>query len=63
MSERNVVFLHKKSENTFNEFLVRDKFPDCLKLANITLVFKKGAVPQNFVEVSNENFQCGFRQG
>ena len=27
----------------FNESLERSKFPDCLKLANVTPVFKKGA--------------------
>ena len=26
----------------FNEFLEKSKFPDCLKLANVTPVFKKG---------------------
>ena len=33
----------KKISKSFNENLEKSKLPDCLKLANVTPVFKKGA--------------------
>ena len=33
----------KKISKSFNESLEKSKLPDCLKLANVTPVFKKGA--------------------
>lgn len=47
IGERNVVaFFAQIISKYFNECLVNDKFSDCLKLANINLVFKNVAVPQ-----------------
>ena len=33
----------------FNESLENSKFPDCIKLANVTPVFKKVDVPQKII--------------
>ena len=39
----NIDLFAKKISKSFNESLEKSKLPDCLKLANVTPVFKKGA--------------------